>query len=230
MKSFLWQCCGRGVGNILFRITWRGLKQSFRNYVKTWDLITRNTWKHMKKKESAKMRTRKEDKQIFRTVRVKGTFPRSLRFTEKPDLLFPLTFDLSFMQQVKRVRPRTATDMLERRTWNKYSFLLSHVPHWPISPPPTLKHSGTSSAFNLLHLQPKKKVRTDAFGMRKLPDHLFHNPDWHQPGSSEFRLLPLATPYTIFKLFLRCSHKHSQVTSKNLLLLQLTKQGTIDEL
>lgn len=214
MRNFLWQCCRRGVGNILLRITWRGLKQSFKNYVKNLRLSNTEYMKTHGKKVSAKIRIRKEDKQISRTVRVKGPFPRSLRFTEKLSLLLPLTFDLSFIQQVKKVRLRTAMDMLERRTWNKYSFLLSHAPPWPISPPPTLRHSGSSSAFNLLHLQQKKRCK-----QMLLADHLFHNPNCfshcNQPGSSEFKLLPLAIPYTIFNLFLICSHNHSQVTSKN---------------
>lgn len=160
-------------------------------------------------------------------------------------LLFPLTFDLSFIQQVKKVRPRTAMNMVERRTWSKYSLLLSHTPSYSfMNTPSSLAYIPTSHTETLRLLfclqlasfpqKKKKKVQTDAFGMRNFPDHLFHNPNCFphcdHPGSSEFKLLPLTTPCTIFKVFLNCSHKHSQVTSKKLLLLQLTKQCTTDDL
>lgn len=97
---------------------------------------------------------RKEDNHISRTIRVEGAFPR---LTEELSLLFPQNFDLSFIQQVKKTRPGTAMNLLERRTWNKYSFLLSHVAPWSISPPPTLKHSGSSSTFNIFHLQQQQQ-------------------------------------------------------------------------
>lgn len=207
-RSFLWQHCGSGVGNILPRITSRGLEQTFRSYVKTWDLETQNILTHEKK--VLKWKPGKKDKQMPRTDRVKGTFQMSPSFTGKLSLLFPWTFDLSFIQKVKKVRQRTAMLMLENRTWNECCSLSSSAPPCPSSLPPTLRLSGSSSAFwSTTYFTCSKKMQTDAFSVRKLPDHFFHNPNCfphcNQCGSSVLKLPSLTIHYIIFKLLTQAS-------------------------
>lgn len=136
------------------------------------------------------MRTRKEDKQIFRTVRVKGTFPRSLRFTEKPDLLFPLTFNLSFMQQVKRVRPRTANGETNRHVGEKdleqtllHAQSCSSLTYIPTSHSETLWHL---FCLQLASLATKKKGANRCF--------------WHEKASRPPLPQPWLPPAWVFRV------------------------------
>lgn len=130
------------------------------------------------------MRIRKEDNQISRSVRVKGTFPR---FTEKLSLLFPLTFDLSFIEQVKKVRPRTAMNMVERRTWSKYSFLLSHAPSYSfMNTPSSLAYIPTSHSETLWLLF---CLRLASFATQKCANRCFWHEKFSRPPLPQSQLL-----------------------------------------
>lgn len=208
-RNFSWQCCGSGVGNILARITWRRLEQSFRTSVKSWDLETQNILTHGKK--VLKWKSRKNDKQMPRTERVKGIFPMNLSFTGKLSLLLPWVSDPNLIQKLEKVRPRTARHRLESGTWNECCCLPSHTPPCPTSLPSTLSLSGSSPAFwsTSCFTFSKRKVQTHSFGMRKLPNHVFHNPKCFphcdQPRSSVLKVPSLITRYTIFKLLTQAS-------------------------
>lgn len=86
-------------------------------------------------KKVLKWKPGKEDKQMPKNDRMKGTFPMSISFTGKLSLLFSWTFDLSFIQNIKKVGPRTATHTLESGTWNEFCCLPSHAPLCPTSLP-----------------------------------------------------------------------------------------------
>lgn len=105
-------------------------------------------------------------------------------------LLFPLTFDLSFIQQVKKVRPRTAMNMVERRTWSKYSLLLSHTPSYSfMNTPSSLAYIPTSHTETLrllfclqLASFPQKK--------KKSANRCFWHEKFSRPPLPQSQLLP----------------------------------------